>query len=213
MKHKYLNFWWIPTLVVSVLLNIFFLFQTPYTTGVKVIGVIDGDTVVLEGKSRVRLRYVDAPEKGLCGYEQASRELEKLVLGKSVRIEETIPDQYGRGMAVVYVGNTLVNKEMISSGWVRYHHDIASVTEAIKSASENAKEEKRGVYSVCESTVNTKNPTCTIKGNIDRQNHIYHLPGCVQYESTVIEEDMGESWFCTEKEAVAAGFTKARTCK
>lgn len=97
-----------PLLFVSVLLNVFLLFRpTALPSGVKVIGVIDGDTVVLEGKSRVRLRYVDAPEKGLCGYDQATKELERLVMGKSVRIEETIPDSYGRGMALVYAEDTL----------------------------------------------------------------------------------------------------------
>ena len=92
-----------------------------HSSGVPVIGVIDGDTVVLEGKSRVRLRFIDAPEKGLCGYEEASTLLSSLALGKYVRIEETIPDSYGRGMALVYVGNTLINKEMLKSGWVRFH--------------------------------------------------------------------------------------------
>lgn len=205
--------WWVPALIASVFLNIFFLIQKPIATGVKVIGVIDGDTIVLEGKSRVRLRYVDAPEKELCGYQEASGELEKLALGKFVRIEETIPDQYGRGMALVYAGNTIINKEMVASGWVRYHHDTTSMTDEIKAVSDQAKQEKLGVYGMCESMVNTKNPKCTIKGNIDRQSFIYHLPGCVQYQTTVIEEDVGERWFCSEKEAQAAGFTRAKTCK
>ena len=64
---------------------------------------------------------------------------EKLVIGKPVRIEETIPDQYGRGMALVYVGNTLINKEMLSSGWVRFHHDNASVTDELKDVVAKAK--------------------------------------------------------------------------
>ena len=36
--------------------------------GIKVLGVIDGDTLVLDGKVRLRLRSVDAPELNfVCG--------------------------------------------------------------------------------------------------------------------------------------------------
>lgn len=153
MKKKRVQVFLLPALIISVVLNVFLLFRGSVpASGVKVIGVIDGDTVVLEGKSRVRLRYVDAPEEGLCGYKQASEELERLVMGKTVRIEETIPDTYGRGMALVYAGNTLINKEMVASGWVRYHHDNSKVTEEVKAGSAIARQEKRGIYGSCRPT-------------------------------------------------------------
>lgn len=206
----------VSALLVSVVLNFFLLFRGSVpASGVKVIGVIDGDTIVLEGKSRVRLRYVDAPEEGLCGYEQATHELERLAMGKSVRIEETIPDTYGRGMALVYVGNTLINKEMVSSGWVRYHHDNSRVTEEVKAASDLARKEKRGIYGACQFTENTENPKCIIKGNIDKSTdtHIYYIPGCAQYTFTIVEKDIGEQWFCRESEAKKAGYVKSKNCK
>ena len=98
MAKKSLGFWWMPVCIFSLVLNIFLFVKNPprHSSGVPVIGVIDGDTVVLEGKSRVRLRFIDAPEKGLCGYEEATKLLEKLVIGKSVRIEEANPDKYAR---------------------------------------------------------------------------------------------------------------------
>jgi endonuclease YncB( thermonuclease family) len=205
----------LPLLFTSLLLNSYLLTKQPTSTGVTVIGVIDGDTVVLEGKSKVRLRYVDAPETGNCGYTEATKTLEKLALNKKVRIEETIPDQFGRGMALVYDGEKLINLEMVKSGWVRYHHDTTKVTDAIKSVSDEAKEKKLGIYGTCMSTVNTKNPTCTIKGNIDKSTNtkIYYTNDCAQYEFTIVEEDIGEQWFCTEKDAKEAGYVKARTCK
>ena len=57
-------------LIPSLIINFIFIYQSKQhiQSGVPVIGVIDGDTVVLEGKSRVRLRFIDAPEKGLCRY-------------------------------------------------------------------------------------------------------------------------------------------------
>lgn len=204
-------------LIPSIILNFFLLYRArlPSRSGVAVVGVIDGDTVVLEGKSRVRLRYVDAPENGLCGYDQATKELKNLVMGKSVRVEEIVPDTYGRGMALVYAGKTLVNKEMVASGWVRYHHDNSKVTEEVKAASDLARKEKLGIYGVCQSAENTKNSKCNIKGNIDKSTdtHIYYVPGCAQYNFTVVEGDIGEQWFCSESEAKKAGYVKSKTCK
>jgi len=52
---------------------------------------------------------------------------------------------------------------------------------------------------------------CVIKGNISTEK-IYHLPGCASYEDTVIDESAGERWFCTEEEALAAGWRKAKNC-
>lgn len=62
-------------LLVSVGLNIF-LFQKKQTPAVptlptyKVLGVYDGDTFVIEGKRRVRLRQAGAPELNECGGEK-----------------------------------------------------------------------------------------------------------------------------------------------
>ena len=55
------------------------------------------------------------------------------------------------------------------------------------------------------------NPTCTIKGNISVSSgkKWYHLPGMEDYETTTIHPDQGERWFCSEQEAIAAGWTKA----
>lgn len=197
-----------PTVILGIL-NV-----SPPKTGVPVIGVIDGDTFVLEGKTRVRLRNVDAPELEFCGGEEAKKMLERLVAGKQVRLEELIPDQYGRGMALVYTGDTLVNREMLAGGYVRYHHDISSKEEELKAARDGAKALNKGIYRRCQSKENTQNPNCYIKGNIDPQTGAkkYYLPGCAQYAFTVVEQDIGENWFCTEKEAQHAGYTKAKTC-
>jgi len=52
---------------------------------------------------------------------------------------------------------------------------------------------------------------CTIKGNISSKGErIYHLPGQENYDRTRISERKGEHWFCTEAEARAAGWRKAK---
>lgn len=213
----------ILALSASILLNGFLLFKnvsgSSYKTesGMQVIGVIDGDTIFVDQKTRIRLRHIDAPEKGMCGYKEAQETLTKNVVGKKVVVKELIPDKYGRGMALVYVGNILINQVMLESGWVRYHSDKTSVTEDLKKSTQLAKDEKRGIYGECQSLINTKNPKCNIKGNIDKNkysdNKKYYLPNCAQYQFTLVEEDLGEGWFCSEAEAKKAGFVKAETCK
>ena len=57
-----------------------------------------------------------------------------------------------------------------------------------------------------------KAQACNIKGNISVRNgeRIYHVPGQEYYDETVIEPEKGERWFCSEGEARAAGWRKAR---
>lgn len=203
-------------LFFSLILN-FFLWQKTNQNlpGEKVLGVLDGDTVVLEQDVKVRLRHIDAPELQFCGGEEAKKILEKLVLEKKVTIQEQIIDNYGRPMALIYNGSTLINLEMLKSGSVRYHSDKTTKTETLKAAADLAKNAKIGIFSSkCLQTENPDNPQCKIKGNLDKNStkRLYYLPNCAQYKFTIVEKDLGEDWFCTEKEAQKAGFTKAGTC-
>ncbi|MDF3216289.1 hypothetical protein EN962_24415 [Mesorhizobium sp. M7A.F.Ca.CA.001.09.2.1] len=52
---------------------------------------------------------------------------------------------------------------------------------------------------------------CNIKGNvsIDTGEHIFHVPGQKYYSRTRIRPEFGERWFCSEAEAMAAGWRKA----
>ncbi len=51
-----------------------------------------------------------------------------------------------------------------------------------------------------------------IKGNISYTTgeKIFHVPGQEDYNSTIIRAYFGERWFCTEAEARAAGWRKAK---
>lgn len=52
---------------------------------------------------------------------------------------------------------------------------------------------------------------CQIKGSISRDGtRIYHAPGQQDYDKARITESKGERWFCTEDEAQAAGWHRAR---
>ena len=87
----------------------------------RVIRVIDGDTIAIEGGYRVRYIGIDTPEihpqMEAFGAEawQANRQL---VEGKEVRLEQDVSetDRYGRLLRYVYVDNIMVNAELVRQG-------------------------------------------------------------------------------------------------
>src|SRR3989344_8862151 len=92
----------LPTWLV-VLLLIPYLFLLPRAAtrdDIKVLGVIDGDTLVLDGKVRLRLRHIDAPELEFCGGQGAKDLLTRLVEGQTVVGSGKNLDQRGRPMAL-----------------------------------------------------------------------------------------------------------------
>ncbi len=203
-------------LIPSLILNAYFLFfKQDQLKKVLVIDVIDGDTFVIEGKKRVRLMGVYAPEDGLCGSEEATEKLKELVDQKQVAFKDLSADTFGRIVATVYQGNVFVNKVMLADGLARYDNDSSSTREELKAVYEQARKDKLGIFSEkCYQTENKENPQCNIKGNFNKKTgtKIYHLPDCNEYKTTVVELDVGDQWFCTEKQAKEAGFIKAQNC-
>lgn len=106
--------------------------------GILVMEVLDGDTLLLDGKVRLRLRHVDAPELEFCGGQESKEFLEDLVRGEKIVIQEKILDQRGRAMALVYIDNIFVNKEVLENGWGRYHSDQTTQKETLKEATEKS---------------------------------------------------------------------------
>jgi endonuclease YncB( thermonuclease family) len=89
----------------------------------KVIGVIDGDSItVLHGGrgEQIRLQGIDCPEKNQDFGTKAKYVTSILVSAKVVEVEPVTTDRYGRTVAFVRVGDTLVNEELIRQGlaWV-----------------------------------------------------------------------------------------------
>lgn len=79
--------------------------------------VIDGDTIWVEGIGKVRLVQVNTPEKGETGYYPAKNFVIKHCLGKTVYldIDDVKPkDKYNRTLAIVYVDDMDINKELLN---------------------------------------------------------------------------------------------------
>ncbi|MCX6791911.1 MAG: thermonuclease family protein [Candidatus Gottesmanbacteria bacterium] len=201
-------------LAASLGINGFYFFSQQH--GMTVVDVHDGDTFTLGSGDRVRLLGADAPELSRCGADEAKKKLSDLVLRKTVKITEEKRDTYGRRMGLVYVGTTLVNEVMLKEGLARPDYTKNSKNEQLKAAYKDATDNARGIHSsLCKQVSPTPpSPNCTIKGNIDKATwtHYYHLPNCRHYNQIVLDADMGEQFFCSEKEASAAGFTLAPDC-
>ncbi|MGB9707123.1 MAG: hypothetical protein ACPLXP_03565, partial [Microgenomates group bacterium] len=84
----------------------------------------------------------------------------------------------------------------------------------LKKAYDYAFENHLGIHSSMCRAEKPDNPKCLIKGNVDKHSSAktYYFPGCANYQITIVEKDLGEGWFCSEKEAQAAGFVKSQNC-
>ncbi len=132
----------------------------PPTRGqAKVVAVLDGDTIIIDGGEKVRYAGLNTPETHhpdklpeYCGQEafEANR---RLVAGKIVRLEfdERRRDKYGRLLAYVYVDSLFVNAELIRQGYAqvstykdnqRHHDDFARIQQ-------NAIAARRGMWGGC----------------------------------------------------------------
>ena len=186
--------------------------------------VIDGDTINI-GQVRIRLEGIDAPEAGQtcqgkagatwpCG-SSATTALEKLIAGNPVRCDRRSLDKYGRTLAVCFVRGRDINADMVRQGhaWAFVKYSSRYVKEEAA-----ARAEKRGIWQAATApawdyrqrhwdSAEVQAPNgCAIKGNITKSGRIYHMPWSPWYAQIRIEPDKGKRWFCTEAEAIAAGW-------
>lgn len=187
----------------------------PSLTRGEVTRVIDGDTFDTKDGTRIRLWGIDAPEypEG-CLSETAKKRLEELILNKTVTITDKGKDNFNRTLALVYDGQLLINKSLLTEGMAVYDEKINANDidlQAMEKAASDAALAKRGVWS---SKCNQPNPKCVIKGNYRQAGgtRVYSLPDCYNYDRIVVNPVGGDKWFCSETEAIRAGFKKSLDC-
>ncbi len=206
----------------------------PGLTAATVTRIVDGDTIEVSiGGQKFKLRYIgmDTPETvdpgrpvGCFGKEASVRNQE-LVLGKTVGLEKDVSetDRYGRLVRYVWLDGRMIDTVLVEEGYARaypYPPDVryASLFAALQA---QARQAGRGLWGpACQSP--TPAPPASgcdfsgssqpvIKGNISNSGEkIYHVPGGDFYDETVIDESKGERWFCTEADALAAGWRKSQ---
>lgn len=94
-----------------------------YTTRTATVtSVVDGDTIWVNNNEKIRYIGIDTPEIGDCYYAEAKHRNAELVDNKVVTLEicKADPqDQYGRTLAHIKVGDTLVNAVLLREGFAR----------------------------------------------------------------------------------------------
>lgn len=201
---------------------------------------IDGDTIKVDGNTSVRLLGINAPEKKECYYEEASRALAGLVEGEYVRLEKDVSGQdiYGRLLRYVFLpskdlteDDIFVNAYLLRNGYAQTYSKPPNkrYNQYFISAREQALRQNRGLWGACDDALENykqenpglreldeppPNPDCIIKGNISKRESgkTYLTPKCGNYNRVKIDTSRGEQYFCTEEEAITAGFRKAGDC-
>lgn len=116
----------------------------------KVIGIKDGDTVVilLEGNIQrtLRLAEVDCPENSQPSGKNAKQFTSDQIFGKQINFIETDTDRYGRTIAKIYYDNKYLSAEIIKAGfgWWYYHY---SNDKNLKMLEDEASKNKIGLWS------------------------------------------------------------------
>ncbi|OGY43005.1 MAG: hypothetical protein A2Y67_03395 [Candidatus Buchananbacteria bacterium RBG_13_39_9] len=125
----------------------------------KVIRVVDGDTIVLDTKAKVRLLGVDTPELHhpkkpvQCFAQEAKDFTARQVLNQKVKLtfEGQRQDRYGRLLAWVWYGpgyKKLLNAEIIKWGYgFSYRKYPTSRLEEFNRLEKEARENQRGLWS------------------------------------------------------------------
>jgi endonuclease YncB( thermonuclease family) len=172
----------------------------------------------------VRLAGIEAPEAAQqcgkagkswrCGA-AAEAALARLVNGRRVVCSLSGSDDAGRALGSCTVGAKDVAAELVRQGhvfaegglWLRY-----------ASEEREAKAAKAGLWSgdaerpaewrakIWDEAKGRSPEGCPIKGQVTGSSRYYVLPWSADYERARVREARGERWFCSEQEAVAAGF-------
>ncbi|MFA5136351.1 MAG: thermonuclease family protein [Patescibacteria group bacterium] len=134
---------------------------------IKVLSVIDGDTIIIEGNQKVRYIGIDTPEtkdprkEVECYGHEAYVKNKELVNNKYVRLEKDISDtdRYGRLLRYVWVYDSssatgsglFVNEELVRGGYARtatFPPDV-KYSDRFKTLQETARKENKGLWTVC----------------------------------------------------------------
>jgi endonuclease YncB( thermonuclease family) len=188
--------------------------------------VIDGDTFVID-TAVIRLADVDAPELAQkceggpaelrpCGAYVADVLAGQLAAGAiDCRVVEL--DEYDRQIARCEVNGEDLSRWLVTNGLAmafRRYSDRFAVDEEI------AREAGIGLWATdfeppweyraqrWEVAAQEAPEGCPIKGNVNPDGErIYHTPwGSQWYDRTKISADQGERWFCSERQALDAGW-------
>lgn len=135
---------------------------------VKVVRVIDGDTIILASGEIVRYIGINSPESNDCYSQESTNANTQLVLGKVVSLEKDVSnlDKYNRLLRFVWVDDKFVNEQLVREGFAKaykYPPDVTFADQFVQ-AEQEARENDRGLWSTCEqNSINAISPSPTAK--------------------------------------------------
>ncbi len=121
------------------------------TIRAKVVGVKDGDTVVvldsLNNQITLRLAEVDCPEKSQPFGTKAKQFTSDHIYLKTIKYIVTDTDRYGRSIAMIYydTDNKYLSAEIIKAG-MGWHYKRYSTSKELATFEDNAKKDKIGLW-------------------------------------------------------------------
>jgi endonuclease YncB( thermonuclease family) len=188
---------------------------------------VSGDLVRVAGTT-VRLAGIEAPERQqTCGaggrrYQcgaAAQAALGRLVNGRALTCTLSGTDPAGRPLASCTRGTTDINGELVRQGHVFAASGLFASYAALE---REARAAKAGLWvggeaerpsefraKVWEEAKRRAPDGCPIKGLVTGRERVYVLPWSPDYERGRIQKARGERWFCSEQEALAAGWKPA----
>jgi len=168
-----------------------------------------------------------------CGQKAALALADRIGRGH-VTCRQTDMDRYGRVVAICSLNGEDLNRWMVRNGWAlaytKYAMDYTTNEKMaaiegvgiwsgtfVRPSAWRRGDRLGSVPAAPASNVgaasrpNDPGPDgCAIKGNISRKGkRIYHLPGTRWYAKTQINKTAGERWFCSEQDAISAGWRRA----
>ena len=186
--------------------------------------VVDGDTIEINGVSH-RLHGIDTPEAGQrcnkagsgtwrCG-DAATEALITLTRGKDVTCDNRGLDGFQRVISVCTINGVDINQLLVRQG---YAWAFSKFSNDYVPAENKARRERLGIWQAPTQTAEEFRAArwkvekqvspngCPIKGNISKNGRIYHAPWSPWYSRTKISINKGERWFCSEADALQAGW-------
>jgi endonuclease YncB( thermonuclease family) len=181
------------------------------------------DTLRIEGRT-VRLAGIDAPEaEQRCGRGRGARcgaaaetALSRLVGRRSVTCTLSGSDPAGRPLGQCSAGDRDIAAELVRQG---YAFAGGGILASYASQEREARAAKAGVWAaddverpaafrarVWDEAKRRAPDGCPIKGQVSGGSRVYVLPWAPDYDRARVQRSRGERWFCSEQEALAAGF-------
>lgn len=188
-----------------------------------------GADILRVGGATVKLTGIEAPEREQrCGTERrswrctavAESALSRMVDGRTVACVVGSPDDSGFKTGRCTIGNKDVAGELVRQGHV---FSDGTILARYGSEEREARNAKLGLWSggeverpsayrakVWDEAKRRAPDGCPIKGQVSGGSRTYVLPWSPDYDRVRVQRARGERWFCSEQEAVSAGFKAAQ---